>query len=118
MSSANVWWSVCGLYFGLGWAIKALKGCRNIMSSQQGQTLVRKSLSCTLAHLPYIFIHMKGNVTLSMITNALSHALPIYYWTRTQVSLILFVSFTALAPLNFHFVSSQSNFESHFVKRD
>lgn len=56
-----------------GWAIKALKGCRNIMSSQQGQTLARKSLSCTLAHLPYIFIHMKWNVTLSTISAHTSH---------------------------------------------
>lgn len=38
------------------------------MSSQQGQTLARKSLSCRHEHLPYIFIHMKWNVTLSMIS--------------------------------------------------
>lgn len=64
LSSANVSWSVCGLCFRPGWAIKAPKGCRNIMSSQQGQILNGKSSSCTRAHFPDLFLHTNWNVTL------------------------------------------------------
>ncbi len=82
------------------------------MSSQQGQTLARKSLSCTLAHLPYIFIHMKWNVTLCTISAQTSH-LKCQKWFLAR-----FFSFTALAPLDFHSLSSWSVSEGLFVRRD
>lgn len=65
LAAAHVLRSVCRLCFGPGWAIKAPKGCRNIMSSQQGQILNRKSLPCPRARLPDLFPHTTWNATLS-----------------------------------------------------
>lgn len=84
----NVWWSVCGTCSGANWAKKALKGSRNITSAQQGHILARKSLSCTLPHLPYMFIIMQWNVALCTITNALSDILAMYL-THTQIGVRL-----------------------------
>lgn len=64
-AAAHVLRSVCRLCFGPGWAIKAPKGCRNIMSSQQGQILNRTSLPCPRARLPDLFPHTTWNTTLS-----------------------------------------------------
>lgn len=112
LSSANVlvvsvWVVLCWP----GWATKALKGCRNIMSSQQGQTLARKSLSCPFALLAYIFILMKANVTLSTIANALSHSWRMCRNTCLSVNVFTKISnewshSISLAWLEFPFISS------------
>lgn len=78
----------CGLCFRPGWAIEAPKGCRNIMSSQQGQILNRKSSSTTRARLPNLSLHTNWNVTLS--TNS-EHA---HFSSSIFVNVFFLISFS------------------------